>query len=274
MLFWVTVRNQPNLAKNFIAFDRTVHLDFVRLIVKMARGKQSQRKETAHSKEGKNPKSFSKDTKKVEGKAVPNIVSVQGNPYADEFNALKKNEEHFDDLLTGDFEGDLDEALSTLYEKTSKLCEKYAWAIPDDRVLRILESFSPIVEVGAGKGYWASLLRQRGVDILAYDKFCYTKNIKANSDKKNKSDVPTFTEVLRGGPEVLQQPETTHRNLFLCYPDEAESMAADCLDQVLQHHTAEYILHVGENISTGTVLGPPTAPFGRTSSADFQVFIL
>jgi hypothetical protein len=33
----------------------------------------------------------------------------------------------------------------------------------------------------------------------------------------------------------------------------------------------DYIIHVGENISSGTSFGAPQAPFGRTSSADFQV---
>lgn len=35
------------------------------------------------------------------------------------------------------------------------LVEKFAWAIPDNRSLRIIAEFSPIVEIGAGKGYWA-----------------------------------------------------------------------------------------------------------------------
>ena len=44
-------------------------------------------------------------------------------------------------------------------------------------------------------------------------------------------------------------------------------MAATCLE----HFQGEYIVHVGEMIFTGTLLAPPVAPFGRTSSADFQV---
>jgi hypothetical protein len=48
--------------------------------------------------------------------------------------------------------------------------DKYAWAIPNERALHILTSFSPLIEIGAGKGYWAALLRLVEVDILAYDK--------------------------------------------------------------------------------------------------------
>ncbi|KAJ1391800.1 hypothetical protein B484DRAFT_284306 [Ochromonadaceae sp. CCMP2298] len=82
------------------------------------------------------------------------------------------------------------------------LFDKYAWAIPNERALRILTSFSPLIEIGAGKGYWAALLRLVEVDILAYDK---------------KVAVDCWTEVLKGGPKMLQQPEAEGRTLFLCY---------------------------------------------------------
>jgi len=52
----------------------------------------------------------------------------------------------------------------------STLVNKYAWAVPDDRSLEIVAKYSPIVEMGAGTGYWAKLLSDRGVDIVAYDK--------------------------------------------------------------------------------------------------------
>ena len=31
------------------------------------------------------------------------------------------------------------------------LLEKYSWAIPDDRSLKILSNFSPLIEIGSGK---------------------------------------------------------------------------------------------------------------------------
>lgn len=157
---------------------------------------------------------------------------------------------------------------------SQELCQKYAWAVPDNRAIKILKHFSPLVEIGAGKGYWTSLLREAGVDIIAFDKFLGTKVGKSKSNDKN-----NWTEVLHGDPSLLlssksnkktkdnTQPSLNNRTLFLCYPDEAESMAATCLE----NYQGEYIVHVGEMISTGTVMGPPVAPFGRTSSADFQV---
>ena len=68
------------------------------------------------------------------------------------------------------------------------LRRRYAWAVPDERALRILEHFGPIVEVGAGKGYWASLLAARGVDVVAYDAM---------------PPPDAFARVAVGGPDVL-----------------------------------------------------------------------
>ena len=34
---------------------------------------------------------------------------------------------------------------------------QFAWAIPDERALRILGHFSPIIEIGAGFGYWVGI---------------------------------------------------------------------------------------------------------------------
>eukprot|EP01038_Epipyxis_sp_PR26KG_P014838 gene14838-19944_t len=66
-------------------------------------------------------------------------------------------------------------------------CRKYAWAIPDERSLNILAQFSPLVEIGAGKGYWAKLLRERNVDILPFDKILYDDNDR-------------WVTVIKGGP--------------------------------------------------------------------------
>ena len=38
--------------------------------------------------------------------------------------------------------------------------DKYAWAIPTTKCIEIMFHLGPIVEVGAGKGYWGFLLRR------------------------------------------------------------------------------------------------------------------
>lgn len=37
----------------------------------------------------------------------------------------------------------------------NSLMSKYSWAIPDDNSLNIIKEFSPLIELGAGNGYWS-----------------------------------------------------------------------------------------------------------------------
>lgn len=54
-----------------------------------------------------------------------------------------------------------------------RLVRRYAYGIPNDDALEAIASASPagVVEVGAGTGYWARLLHERGVDVVAYDRW-------------------------------------------------------------------------------------------------------
>lgn len=66
-----------------------------------------------------------------------------------------------------------------IHEQTGKYPEhldrfafirKYGYAIPNDAALDEIAKHSPILEVGAGNGYWAYELTKRGVDVVATDK--------------------------------------------------------------------------------------------------------
>jgi hypothetical protein len=48
---------------------------------------------------------------------------------------------------------------------------RYAFAVPTEEALRTVADASPggVVEVGAGTGWWAHLLAERGVDVVAFD---------------------------------------------------------------------------------------------------------
>jgi len=43
------------------------------------------------------------------------------------------------------------------------------FSVPSEAALDVLSQYAPLVEVGAGTGYWAAALEQRGVDVLAFD---------------------------------------------------------------------------------------------------------
>jgi hypothetical protein len=50
-----------------------------------------------------------------------------------------------------------------------ELSSRYAWAIPSEAALGLIGDHGPVVEAGAGTGYWASLLRDRGAEVWATD---------------------------------------------------------------------------------------------------------
>jgi len=107
---------------------------------------------------------------------------------------------------------------------------KYAWAIPNERAIKMLVELGPIVEVGAGIGYWAHLVTEAGGDIRAYDSLVKTY--------KESCKDPWFP-VKRGGVEKARM---KGRNLFLCWPPYSEKMATRCLENC----TGQYVIYVGE----------------------------
>jgi len=49
------------------------------------------------------------------------------------------------------------------------LAQRYTYVFPSDSALAMLAGLGPLVEMGAGTGYWARRLRAIGVDIVAFD---------------------------------------------------------------------------------------------------------
>jgi hypothetical protein len=116
------------------------------------------------------------------------------------------------------------------YEKRAVIVEKYAWAIPNDKAITALAKLSPIVEIGAGKGYWARLIVQAGGDIVCYD----------NHSRGYKSD---WFNVQTGSPRAVLK--HTDRNLFLCWPEYGTRQASHAARLFLRS-TAQYLIYVGE----------------------------
>ena len=91
-----------------------------------------------------------------------------------------------------------------------ELAQRYAYVFTDVPLLRALCELGPLVEIGAGTGYWAHKLRDVGADILAFDQ------APTDGDMPNRYHMhtPTWTEVEPGDHTVL----TAHsdRALFLC----------------------------------------------------------
>ena len=52
--------------------------------------------------------------------------------------------------------------LLDLGERRRELASLFSWAIPTDAALDVFDRYAPLVECGAGMGYWTALLRARG----------------------------------------------------------------------------------------------------------------
>lgn len=135
-------------------------------------------------------------------------------------------------------------------------CHLMAYAVPNENSLAAIEATGlPVVEVGAGTGYWAMLLRDRGVKVVAYDvapapaRGSQAEQLALSSAggaqrKRAQNDyhaeIPAFTEVLQGGTEASgRHPDHA---LFLCYPPPKSTMAEECL----QNYKGSTLLYVGE----------------------------
>lgn len=125
--------------------------------------------------------------------------------------------------------------------------EWFSWAVPDDGALDLIAKHSPggVVEVGAGTGYWARMLADRGVDVVAYDLHPFRCGCGARdwcSDGRNGTKAQWF-DVQRGGPDsAAAHPD---RTLLLCWPPYGSPMAAQA---VAAYHDAggRTVAYVGE----------------------------
>jgi hypothetical protein len=167
------------------------------------------------------------------------------NPYLDEFESI---------MPEWRVPPHLRKLTMERYMARQRMVARYAWAIPTTEAIELLLRFAPLVEMGAGTGYWAWLVRQAGGDILAFDRY-------PPPDRRNRwhAGERQWTEVLPGGPRRL----TRHpgRTLLLCWPPQDEPMAQQCL-QVYEGQTLIYAGELNEPDLDGREL-----PAGPSASA-------
>jgi hypothetical protein len=103
-----------------------------------------------------------------------------------------------------------------------EVAQRYSYVFPDPDLTSALCKLGPLVEIGAGTGYWAAKLRASGADIVAFDQ------APPDSDTPNRyhPQTRTWTTVLHGDHTVLAA--HSDRALFLCWPPLFSSLG-DCL---------------------------------------------
>ena len=128
----------------------------------------------------------------------------------------------------------------------------YGFAVPTAAALDEIVRRSPggVIEVGAGTGYWAACVADRGVDVVAVD-------LHPPPDPSNRwfAGVEPWFPVGRGDEQAVV--EHAGRSLLLVWPTRDETWAADAL---ALHHGAggRCVLYVGQ------------PPGGRTGDAAFH----
>lgn len=111
---------------------------------------------------------------------------------------------------------------------------RFSWAVPTVKALDVIAARSPrgVVEIGAGGGYWAMLLRQRGVDVAAYDPH--------PPSEQNGFATHRWDEVLLGDhTAVIGHPD---RTLLLCWPAYDAGWTGDAVDL----YDGDTVIYVGE----------------------------
>lgn len=153
------------------------------------------------------------------------------NPYLDKFKSIVNKSDRYNPLP---------------YYKRQDLVKKYAWAVPDENAIEKIVSYSPIVEIGAGSGYWAWLIEQAGGDIICYDEFPWDDS---------------YSEVREAEESAVNK--HADRSLFLCWPP----LSTDMGSNALSHYEGDAVLYIGEG--KGGCTGSDM--FHRTLDQDYDL---
>ena len=127
-------------------------------------------------------------------------------------------------------------------ERSHEVKRRFSWAVPNEEALETIRRYSPngVAEIGAGGGYWAMLLRERGLDVAAYDP-------EPSGGGEWFQGTP-WTEVLRGDhTAVIGHPD---RTLLMVWP----MYVAPWTHEAVELFDGDTIIYVGEGCGgcTGT----------------------
>lgn len=108
----------------------------------------------------------------------------------------------------------------------------FSWGIPNKRAIRAIANLSPIVEIGAGTGYWAHLIKKIGGHVTAYD----------DSSWRDMA-IGVWHKVLRGSASAVKK-HPTAKCLLLVWSPRDTRLAYNSL----KHFKGKYVAYVGEGL--------------------------
>jgi hypothetical protein len=151
------------------------------------------------------------------------VLDAGENPYLDLVQVLAGGHR-----LAGRFTvpGGLASVLD-LATRRRELAALFAWAIPEAGALAVLAGHAPLIECGAGTGYWAALLRALGAGVVACDLTPPGTSGPAGTSGNNYHDTGhrPWTHV-RAASAVAAVRANPGRTLFLCWPPYDEDGAS------------------------------------------------
>ncbi len=126
------------------------------------------------------------------------------------------------------------ENILTQYYAREEYIEKFGFAILNQETVEALKKYAPILEVGAGSGYWAYELKKAGIDIVATD----THSWKFADKWKAMSWIDV--EKLNAIDSISKYPG---RALLFVWPSYDEQWA----EQALNVYEGNTVIYVGES---------------------------
>lgn len=122
---------------------------------------------------------------------------------------------------------DADQLVTMVLDRRDDFVSEYSFTIPYYDILAELVSYSPIVEIGAGSGYWARCLSEMGADIIAYDNFPPGEASPWDLFGVNSWFEDTWYGVVKGDESAVSlHPD---RALFMAWPMPMNPMAYNAL---------------------------------------------
>ena len=118
---------------------------------------------------------------------------------------------------------------------------KFGFAVITHEVIELLRGYQPLLEIGAGSGYWSYELQQAGIDSIATDSNTgkYYHRFVAGREDGNWKEKYTNVEVLTARRAIMKYP---NRNLLTVWPD----YDAPWTTGMLRAFEGEYVIYVGE----------------------------
>ncbi|HOF12922.1 MAG TPA: hypothetical protein PLR54_08970 [Spirochaetota bacterium] len=157
--------------------------------------------------------------------------SVINNPYLQEILTYRNNQ--FDEYQYWNVRYDL--------------IKKYAFAVPTIDTIKIIQELSPIIEIGAGNGYWAYILNQVKVDIIATDKYPPDETALPFSNySSNQWFHNQWYDVIKA--EAIEAGNHPERALMLCWPEPQSMMAYESL-YAYKNAGGHTIIFIGDMIA-------------------------